>query len=279
MDTHLETTVDPGDHLDHYQVDRLVARGSETVIFHGVDLHTGREVAIKVPLAEMEDDPTFADRFRREQQVAESLDHPGIAKVISDPARTKAFMVLEWSEGKTLRQLLTEEKRLAADRAVRIAASIAHALEYLHAPRDPASRPAAQNVMVDAADRVKLIDFGGTVKTVARRLTFTKMAQSTGASDYISPEELLGKRADARSDLYALGIILYEMLTGELPFSPARPMDRASDFPSRPAKSNPAISPQLQEVSCIEPWSLRRQIATRARASLPGISSTSIRWA
>src|SRR5882672_1630651 len=121
----LESPVNPGDQLDHYRIDRAVAYSNEATIFHATDLRNGNEVAIKVPHPEMESDPTFADHFRRELEIAQQLDHPNIVKVIADPDRTKIYMVMEWFAGKTLRDILKEEQKLAPERAVRIAIAIA----------------------------------------------------------------------------------------------------------------------------------------------------------
>src|SRR6202171_4960680 len=92
----LESPVNPGDHLDHYRIDRVVARTNEATIFHATDMRNGSEVAIKVPDPEMESDTTFADRFTRDLEIGERLDHPGLVKVITDPDRTKIYMVMEW---------------------------------------------------------------------------------------------------------------------------------------------------------------------------------------
>src|SRR5882757_4359794 len=92
----LKSPVNPGDQFDHYRIDRVVARGNEATFFHAKDLRNNSEVAIKVPHPEMESDPTFADRFTRELEIGERLDHTGIVKVIAEPDRTKIYMVMEW---------------------------------------------------------------------------------------------------------------------------------------------------------------------------------------
>jgi serine/threonine-protein kinase len=196
----------------------------------------------------MKNDPSFVDRFKREVEIGELLDHPGVIKVIADPDRTGIYLVMEWFEGKTLRELLKEEQKLAPERAVRIAVAIADALEYIHARGIVRLDIRPENIIVGAGDRIKVIDFGGAVKTGARRLTLTRLSQAIGASEYVSPEELKGKHGDARSDIYSLGVMLYEMLTGKMPFQESEPYDRILNYPIPPREIDPAISPQLQEV-------------------------------
>jgi len=122
----------PGDQLDHYRVDSLVARSGMASIFRGVDTRNGRAVAIKVPHPEMEGDPIFFDRFNREEEIGKKLTHPGVVKVFSDEDRTKRYMVLEWVEGRLLRQILNEEKKLPQERAIRITLGLCKALDYVH---------------------------------------------------------------------------------------------------------------------------------------------------
>lgn len=244
----LEHPVNPGDRLDGYQIGDVVARNSVSTLFRATDLRTHREVAIKIPNPEMESDPTFADRFRREHEIAERLDHPSIMKVVADSDPSAPYIVMEWFEGTTLRQLLEKEKKLAPQRAIQIALGICDALGYVHAQGLVHGDLRPETIMVGDGDSIKLIDFGGAVKTSARRFTFTKLSQVIGTSEYVSPEELKGKRGEARSDLYALGVILYEMLVGRLPFPAGQPFDRVSSYPVPPREIDPSISPQLQEV-------------------------------
>jgi len=237
-----------GDHIDHYRLDGVFARSNLATLFRARDLRHDRDVLIKVPHPEVKSDPTFADWFRREQETCESLDHSGVLKVISDPDRTEAYIVMEWFEGRPLREILDQEKRLAPERAIRIAINICNALEYVHGRGFIHGDLRPENVLVGAGDAIKLMEFSGAAKTKARRLTLTKIAQITGSSDYISPEEVLGKRVDARSDVYSLGIVLYEMLTGKHPFPHMEPTERLLNHPIPPREIDPAISLQLQEV-------------------------------
>jgi eukaryotic-like serine/threonine-protein kinase len=243
-----ESPVNPGGQLDHYRIDRMVARSDAATIFLAADLRNGSPVAIKIPRPEMESDPAFVDSFKREMEIGELLDHPGIIKVIADRDRTKLYMVMEWFEGKSLREILNEERKLAPERSVHIAAEISGALEYIHTRGIVHRDIRPENVMVGAGDRIKLIDFGGALKPGARRFTLTKLSQAIGTSEYVSPEELKGKRGDARSDIFSLGVMLYEMLTGKLPFQAGEPYDRILNYPIPPREIDPSISRQLQEV-------------------------------
>ena len=239
--------VNPGEQLDHYQIEGAIARSAVATIFSAMDLRTNQKVALKVPHSELQSDPTFSDRFRREEEIGEQLSHSGLVKVLPDPDRSRPYIVMEWFEGKPLRQIMSQEK-LTAESAMRIVISICQALEYIHnhgiVHRD--LRP--EHVLVDAHDQIKLIDFGVAGQAAGRRITFTNISQITGTSEYVSPEELKGKRGDARSDIYALGIILYEMVTRRKPFPESDPFDRTLNHPVPPREIDPAISPQLQEV-------------------------------
>ncbi len=245
-------SVHPGEQLDHYRIEGLVARSGMASIYRGTDLRTGRPVAIKVPHPEMESDPVFFERFHREEEIGKKLDHPAVMKVLVDDDRSDVYMVMEWVEGRLLRQILTEEKKLSAERAIKIALGICDALGYIHKHGVVHRDLKPENVMVDAEDRVKLIDFGVAGSAGTRRITFTKLSEALGTPDYISPEQVSGKRGDARTDLYALGVILYEMLTGQLPFRGNNAFlimnDRLLNNPVPPREVDPSVSPQLQEI-------------------------------
>jgi len=246
------TPVHPGDRLDHYRIDSLAARSGMASIFRGVDLRNGRELAIKVPHPEMESDPVLFDRFHREQDIGQVLDHPGVMKVYGDDDRSRIYMVMEWVPGRLLRQILATQHKLPAERAARIATGIAEALDYIHSRGVVHRDLKPENVMVDDEDRIKLIDFGIAGQSGARRLTFAKLSQVMGTPDYISPEQVKGRRGDGRSDIYALGVMLYEMLTGKTPFQGENAFaimnDRLLNYPVPPRELDPAISPELQEV-------------------------------
>lgn len=241
-----------GSQLDHYTVESVAIRTETASILRGTDVRTGREVAIKIPHPEVEGDVLFYSRFEREQKIGETLDHPGIAKVFADEDRGRVYMAMEWAEGKLLRQMLYEDKKLPPERAVRVALSLCDTLEYIHGRGVVHRDLKPENVIVDAEDRTKLIDFGIAGQVGARRLTFGKFSQIMGTPDYISPEQVRGKRGDARSDIYALGIMLYEMLAGQVPFSGTSPFvtmnNRLSQHPTELRKIDPAIPVELEAI-------------------------------
>jgi serine/threonine-protein kinase len=248
--------LEPGDMLDHYRIDRVVARSGMAVLFKATDIGNGRNVAIKVPHADLEADPVLFERFKREQEIGYELDHPGVVKTFDREERSRVYMVLEWVEGRLLRHLLDEERRKQGHfpiaRAVRITQGICEALDYMHKHGVVHRDLKPENIMIDDADNIKLIDFGIAMKEDARRLTFVNMSAAMGTPDYISPEQVKGQRGDQRSDIYALGIMFYEMLTGQVPFTGSNPLivmnDRLQKDPKPARKLNPEITPALQEV-------------------------------
>ncbi len=251
------TTLEAGDTLDHYRLDATVAHSGMSTLYRATDLNNGRQVALKVPHAEMESDPILLERFKREQQIGQELDHPGIVKTFNSEQRSRLYMVIEWVDGKLLRTVLNDETspgdhRLPIDRAVKITLGICDALDYMHKRGVVHRDLKPENVMVGDGDSIKLIDFGIAMKEDARRLTFAGPSPMLGTPDYISPEQVKGQRGDQRSDIYAMGAMLYEMLTGQPPFTGPNPLavmnERVLADPKPARKLNPEISPQLQEI-------------------------------
>jgi serine/threonine-protein kinase len=248
----LFTELEAGQQIDHYRVDAPVAESGMAAIFRATDLRDGRTVALKIPYAAMESDPMFFDRFKREDEIGVTMDHPNVMRTMPAEQRSRVYMVMEWVPGRLLRKILAEEGKLPQQRAISITLQILDALEYIHSRGVVHRDLKPENVMVDDHDNVKLIDFGIASKEGSRRLTYAGFSQTLGTPDYISPEQVKGKRGDQRSDVYAMGVMLYEMLTGRTPFSGPSPLaimnDRLINHPFPPREANPEISPQLQEV-------------------------------
>jgi eukaryotic-like serine/threonine-protein kinase len=243
--------IEPGTQIDFYRVEAPVARSGMASIFRAVDVRDNKQVALKIPHPDMEADPILFDRFQREAGIGERLNHPNVMRVYGGEKRARVYMVMEWCEGRLLRQILSEG-RISQDRAIRITIAVLDALEYIHENGVVHRDLKPENIMVDDHDHLKLIDFGIAGDSQARRLTYANFTATLGTADYISPEQVKGKRGDGRSDIYAVGVILYEMVTGRLPFSGVSPMevmnDRLLNHPTPPSVAEPGISPQLQEV-------------------------------
>jgi len=250
-----------GDQLDQYRLEELVARSGMASIFRAIDLNTGQTVAVKVPHPEMESDPLLFDRFKREEDIGQKMDHPSVMKVFK-PApgeeRSQVYMVMEWVPGRLLRNILSDEGKLPPERAAKLTREILQALDYIHRHGVIHRDLKPENIMVTPGnpehpgDRIKLIDFGLAGQEGTRRLTFGKLTQVMGTPNYISPEQVKGKRGDARSDIYSVGVMLYEMLTGKTPFDGPNPFaimnERLLNHPTPPREHDPGISPQMQEI-------------------------------
>jgi serine/threonine-protein kinase len=221
-------------------------------VWRARDEQLHRIVALKILPSELAHDPGRRTRFEQEARVLAALNHPNIVAVYEfgeDNGQT--FLVSELVDGESLRALM-DRGRVPTRRAIEIGAQIADAMAAAHAAGIVHRDLKPENIMVDADDNIKLIDFGIAGDAAARRLTYAKITTALGSPNYISPEQVKGKRGDGRSDIYAMGIILYEMLTGKVPFTGATPMqvinDRLLNYPTPPSVLEPSISPQLQEV-------------------------------
>ncbi len=243
--------LEPGAQVDSYRIDASVARSGMATIYRATDLRDGRTVALKIPHPDMEADPLFNDRFQRESAIGERLNHPNIMRVYGGEKRSRVYMVMEWCEGRLLRRIL-DEGRIPYDRALRIAKGVLQALAYIHSNGVVHRDLKPENILVDDNDNIKLIDFGIAGDTSSRRLTYANFTTALGTPDYISPEQVKGKRGDGRSDIYSMGVILYEMLTGKLPFHGPTPLaamnDRLLNHPVPPRVADPSVSPQMQEI-------------------------------
>jgi serine/threonine-protein kinase len=244
-------SVQAGEQLDDFQLESVVEHSGMATIFRARDMRTGQQVALKVPHLEMECDPVFFERFRREEEIGLMLDNPGIVKVLRTE-KNSVYIVMEWAEGKLLRELLREQTKFSVERALGIAQQICDALDYIHSHGVVHRDLKPENIMVDSEDNIKLLDFGIAAKAGARRLTFGKLSHTMGTPDYISPEQVRSKRGDCRSDVYAVGVMLYEMLTGQVPFEGDNPLvvmnARLHYDPPSPREIDPEISQSVENI-------------------------------
>jgi hypothetical protein len=237
--------------LDRYVLEDRLASGGMGTVWAATDKRLGRRVAVKELKENLASDPRFVERFRREARAVAALSHPNIANVFDygeDDGRH--FIVMELIEGRDLSRVLREDGPLDPERSIGIATQMLDALGHAHAAgvihRDV--KPA--NVIVTQDERVKVTDFG-----IARAVgdsTLTATGSVLGTAHYISPEQASGGRITPSSDLYAAGIVLYEMLTGSLPFTGDSPiavaMRHVSDDIPPPSERNPDVPPELDAV-------------------------------
>jgi len=245
-------SAESGSRIDQYQIEELVAKSATSSIYRAIDVNSGRRAALKIPHPEVAGDPLFYNRLCRERDIGKQLDHPSVVKVIGDDDPSCAYLATEWVDGQLLRSVLNEQGKLPHDRAVRLTIAICDALEYIHSEGVVHRDLKPENIMVLGQSRIKLIDFGIASQVGARRLTFGKLSQVMGSPDYISPEQVKGKRGDERSDTYAVGVILYEMLTGNTPFQGNNPLaimnSRLVNSPLPPREIDPAIPDVLEKI-------------------------------
>jgi len=241
-----------GQQLEHFRIEAFVLRTSMTTIYRATDLRTNHLVALKIPHPELECDPVFFSRFQREMFIGKKLNHPGIVRMFDSSDMHQPCIVMEWVEDGFLRRILTTEGKISPERATRVATAVCDALEYIHSQGVVHRDLKPENIMVSPDDRIKLIDFGISACDGARRLTFSKFSNAMGTPDYISPEQIKRSRIDGRSDIYSLGVILFEMLTGHTPFNGPNPFavmnDRLVNDPPSARGINPEISVQMQEI-------------------------------
>src|ERR687895_1723388 len=204
-----------------YRIDRRIGRGGMGVVYLATDLRLERSVALKVLAEDLARQPGFQRRFVGESKLAASLDHPNVIPIYAAGEHQGVlYIAMRFVPGQDLRTLLREEGRLEPERAARIVAQVASALDAAHTHglvhRDV--KPA--NVLVTGAgedEHAYLTDFGLTKRSVSES-GLTEGGQWVGTVDYVAPEQLKGDAVDGRADVYALGCVLYEALTGEAPF-------------------------------------------------------------
>ena len=244
--------VSAGEKLDQYQLTELIARSGMASIFKAVDRQGGATVAIKVPYLQFESDVVFYSRFRREEEVGRRLDHPNIIKVLTPRHRSRMYIAMEYVDGISLRAIMRDERPMRAARALDFARQICSAMVYMHGQGVVHRDLKPENALVTADGKVKLMDFGIALDESARRLTWSGLSTTIGTPDYMAPEQVSGRHGDARTDVYALGTLLYEMLTGNLPFEGANvyAMMRAKtgEDPQPPGRFAPDLDPHLEEI-------------------------------
>ncbi|BCJ38803.1 serine/threonine protein kinase [Actinocatenispora thailandica] len=241
-----------------YEVGELIGYGGMAEVHKGRDLRLGRDVAIKMLRTDLARDPTFQARFRREAQNAASLNHPAIVAVYDTGEEKGAdgealpYIVMEFVSGRTLKEVLTAEGPLPPKSALEITADACSALEFSHRHGIIHRDIKPGNIMLTDAGQVKVMDFGIARAVASTTTTMTQTSAVIGTAQYLSPEQARGETVDARSDVYATGCVLFELLTGQPPFTGDSPVSVAyqhvREEPKPPSQRNPDVPPDVDSV-------------------------------
>ncbi len=239
---------------DRFRIRETVGRSGMATIYRAEDAAQGDDtVAIKVPRPVIENDPVNFARFLQEEKIGAKLDHPSLVKVRPSPGnRSRPYIVMEYLRGRTLAHWLHETRPLPEAEALRIASAVCEALRHMHEHgvihRD--LKPA--NIMICDDRTLRLFDFGLASAPLRQRSVLAKLTSPFGTPEYMAPEQVANDVVDERTDIYGLGAILFEMLTGEVPFRQddvwASAYARMSGDPIAPRKLRPALSPQAEEI-------------------------------
>ena len=230
-----------------YRLESKLGSGGMSTVYLALDETLERSVAVKVLHREISDQPDQIERFRREARAVAQVSHPNVVAVIdAGEDGGRPYIVFEYAEGETLKQRIDRMGRLPPDEAAAYAIEVGRGLAAAHARRLVHRDVKPQNVLIDADGRAKVTDFG-----IARELEsdgLTKTGRVLGTTDYVSPEQAMGHGVDARSDIYSLGVLLYEMLVGEVPFTAANLVGVAM----KPDNERmPDVPPQRPAVSAV----------------------------
>jgi len=245
-------TVQAGDFVGEYEVLGLLGQGafSHTYKARAPD---GRLVVLKFPDPALLGDPGVYERFKRELAIGQRVSDPGVPRAMEiGDGRAGPYLVLEYIEGQPFRQYLKQHAPLPLDEAVGIANQLARALENVHRAGVYHRDLKPENLVISPDGTVHIIDFGIALLEGARRVTWRFLSDAMGTPDYMAPEQIQGKRGDARTDVYALGIMLYEMLTGSVPFPGDNVLavmnQHLNVAPRSPHELNRAVPPPIEGI-------------------------------
>ncbi|MDX3831318.1 Stk1 family PASTA domain-containing Ser/Thr kinase [Streptomyces europaeiscabiei] len=263
-----------------YELGQVLGRGGMAEVYLAMDTRLGRTVAVKTLRADLARDPTFQARFRREAQSAASLNHPAIVAVYDTgedyiDGVSIPYIVMEYVEGSTLRELLHSGRRLLPERSMEMTIGILQGLEYAHRNQIVHRDIKPANVMLTRNGQVKVMDFGIARAMGDSGMTMTQTSAVIGTAQYLSPEQAKGEQVDARSDLYSTGCLLYELLTVRPPFIGDSPVavayQHVREEPQPPSVFDPEITPEMDAIvlrALVKDPDYRYQSADEMRADI-----------
>jgi serine/threonine protein kinase len=209
-----------GDQFDRYQIEAHLAQGGMSDVYRAYDVVNRCEVALKIPDQMMIGDPAQYERFQRELQVMNTLRHPAILRGLGSGQYNRTpYLATEFIDGQSLRQMIETAAPMPPDQAVDIVRKIADGMAYCHENGVIHRDLKPENILVTAEGQPMIMDFGLALTKGAHRVTYANLSATAGTPDYMAPEQVEGHRGDQRTDIYALGTILFEMLTGKTPFT------------------------------------------------------------
>ena len=241
---------------ERYELGDVLGYGGMSEVHRGLDTRLGRDVAIKVLRADLARDPQFQMRFRREAQNAAALNHPAIVAVydtgeVQSEVGLLPYIVMEYVDGQTLREIVKTQGPLSQQKVLEVMADVCAALDFSHRHQIIHRDVKPANIMINTAGAVKVMDFG-IARALGEGQNVTQTAAVIGTAQYLSPEQARGEAVDARSDVYAAGCVIYELLTGEPPFTGDSPVavayQHVREDPKPPSEVNPTIPPALDAI-------------------------------
>ncbi|HZR42692.1 MAG TPA: serine/threonine-protein kinase [Ktedonobacteraceae bacterium] len=251
----MTTAYAPGAKIDHYEIIRLLGHGGMNRVYLALDTDTQQKVVLKFPNDDLIGNIAVFERYKREAEIGSRINHPHVQHLLNlDERRSDEYLVMEYIQGRTLRAVLEDHggQPLPTAEALRITLQICDALSYCHEHGVFHRDIKPENIMIQEDGNVKIIDFGVALLEGARRVTWRGLTGTVGTPDYMSPEQLKGERGMAGSDVYAVGVMLYEMLCGHTPFEGENVFavinQHATQDPPPILDCNPDLSPELATV-------------------------------